>query len=37
MISDAPRYVKVQQTDNETSVEDEANKIENFFQSNLKQ
>lgn len=41
MLSDAPRYVRVKNTDNDESkdktAEDEANDIVSFFQSNLKQ
>ena len=37
MLSDAPRYVnRTQQEDAEITAEDDANKIEGFFQSNLK-
>ena len=38
MLSDAPRYVKrKQQEDDGRTAEDEANDIVGFFQSNLKQ
>ena len=38
MLSDAPRYVKIkQQNDDSQSAEDEAKNIVGFFKSNLKQ
>ena len=41
LLSDAPRYVRVKNLDNDGSkdqtAEDEANDIVSFFQSNLKQ
>lgn len=37
MLSDAPRYIKVKEDEEEKDAVDEANEIVSFFQSNLKQ